>query len=174
MGLQALSEKEPVPCSFVSLMGLHRELDELFLQHQEALLSLDIDQAIERLRVYEGKLLPHMRDEEERLLPVYAARAGRILGGPVEFFLGEHRKMREFLDSFHADLERMREEPLAVRRRSVIALMDHQAMYKHLVEHHDLREKNILYPQLDRVTSEGERLELLQECQHAETAQGGS
>jgi hypothetical protein len=37
-------------------------------------------------------------------------------------------------------------------------------MYKHLVEHHDRRERNILYPQLDRVTSEQERARPLKAC----------
>jgi hypothetical protein len=35
---------------------------------------------------------------------------------------------------------------------------------KRLLEHHDLRKENILYPVLDRVTDEEERKELLQEC----------
>jgi hypothetical protein len=42
--------------------------------------------------------------------------------------------------------------------------MDRQAMYKHLVEHHDRREQNVLYPQLDRITSPEERAVLLEAC----------
>jgi hemerythrin superfamily protein len=37
-------------------------------------------------------------------------------------------------------------------------------MFKHLVEHHDLREQNILYPTLDRLTTEAERRDLLGRC----------
>jgi hypothetical protein len=43
----------------------------------------------------------------------------------------------------------------------VIKLFDEEATFKHVVEHHDLREQNILYPTLDRVTTEVERQELL-------------
>jgi hypothetical protein len=32
------------------------------------------------------------------------------------------------------------------------------------MEHHNLREANILYPALDRVTSEAERREILTRC----------
>lgn len=147
--------------SFLVLMELHRELEVAFLRHQEALLALDLAEASRALKTYEQALLAHMRHEEDRLIPVYAARAGRIEGGPVELFLGEHRKMREFLESFAADLEGMRGQEGAALRGAVIALFDRQAMYKHLVEHHDRREQNVLYPQLDRVTGVDERAALL-------------
>ncbi len=150
--------------SFLSLMDLHQTLAEGFLRHQEALISLDIDRALELLTDYETDLLAHMRYEEARLIPLYQARAGRILGGLPEMFLGEHRKMREFLVDFRRELGRIRHEDTARARRSVIALMDREAMYKHLVEHHDRREQNVLYPQLDRITSPDERTALLEPC----------
>ena len=43
-------------------------------------------------------------------------------------------------------------------------MFDEQALFKHLMQHHDRREENILYPTLDKVTSEEERLELLSKC----------
>jgi hemerythrin-like domain-containing protein len=149
-------------CSFLTLMELHEKLAEGFLRHQEALICLEFDRALELLTDYETGLLAHMRYEEARLIPVYQARAGRILGGLPEMFLGEHRKMREFLADFRRELGRIRHEDAAQARRSVIALMDRQAMYKHLVEHHDRREQNVLYPQLDRITSAEERAVLLE------------
>jgi hypothetical protein len=39
-----------------------------------------------------------------------------------------------------------------------------ESMFKHLVEHHDLREQNIQYPALDRVTTIAERQDLLARC----------
>lgn len=58
----------------------------------------------------------------------------------------------------------MRSQATGELRRSIIGLFDRQAMYKHLVEHHDLREKNVLYPALDRVTDDAERARLLHVC----------
>ncbi len=154
--------------SFVDLLKLHVRLDAIFACHQEALLCSDIERASELLGSYEAKLLPHMRDEEELLLPVYQARAGIVPGGPVELFLGEHRKMRAFLAEFHERLRGMRADQGSRLRRSIIALLDRQFMYKHLVEHHDLREKNILYPWLDRITTEEERSSLIKQCRGLE------
>ncbi len=151
--------------SFLELLRLHKELNEMFFCHQEALLASDVNRAIEILKCYEAKLLSHMRDEEELLIPIYQARAGKIPGGPVELFLGEHKKMRAFLAEFNEGLLRMRAEEGTLLRRSIIALMDRQCMYKCLVEHHDHREKNILYPWLDRITSDEERVVLIKQCQ---------
>ncbi|HWQ33330.1 MAG TPA: hemerythrin domain-containing protein [Blastocatellia bacterium] len=152
--------------SFSSLLAVHEQLNELFLQHQEALLRSDIETAQQRLREYERELLAHMQVEEELLLPVYE-RAGRIAGGPVEFFTGEHRRMREFLQRFAAALEAMKEamkkDPAELSRR-IIRLFDEEATCKQLAEHHDARERNIFFPALDRVTGEEERSELLKRC----------
>jgi hypothetical protein len=107
-----------------SFLDLHEALGEAFLRHQEARLAPDVHEALRRLAEYQAMLAPHMQAEEERLLPLYAERVGRIPGGPVELFLGEHRKMRDFLKDFRAGLIRIRGEAPPQARRSVIALMD--------------------------------------------------
>lgn len=154
--------------SFLELLELHEDLDELFFCHQEALLSSDIYSAERLLKNYEEKLLRHMEDEERLLIPVYQERAGVIPGGPVELFLGEHTKMRAFLKEFHATLALLEAEGGRPLRRAIIGLLDRQFMYKHLVGHHDLREKNILYPTLDRITSSEERASLFKACRGTE------
>ncbi len=148
--------------SFLELLRVHKRLNEMFQKHQEALLEQDIAEARKRLLAYERALLTHMRLEEDVLLPIYV-RAGAIPGGPLELFLGEHRKMREFLQRFTATLTELEAHPPDLQRR-IIQLFDEQTMFKHLVEHHDLREQNILYPTLDRLTTEAERRELLPRC----------
>ncbi len=154
--------------SFSSLLKVHEHLDELFLLHQEALLQLDLALARERLLAYRRELQAHMQVEEELLLPVYE-RAGRIAGGPPEFFLGEHRRMLEFLDRFQTALDGMKTEREPLTRR-VIRLLDDEAAYKSLCDHHDQRERSIFFPTLDRVTSETERNELIAQCLAANLA----
>ena len=154
--------------SFLELLELHEDLDELFFSHQEALLALNIYSAERLLRIYDEKLLRHMEDEERLLIPVYRDRAGAIPGGPAELFLGEHRKMKEFIKEFYATLATLEAEGGRPLRRAIVGLLDRQFMYKHLVGHHDLREKNVLYPALDRVTSAEERVALLRACRRTE------
>jgi iron-sulfur cluster repair protein YtfE (RIC family) len=146
--------------SFLSLLDIHDRLNEMFYEHQEALLMLDLDLALERLDQFEMKLRDHMKHEEELLLPVYE-RAGKIPGGPAVFFTGEHRRMLEFLTRFRETLSRLLIERADLKRQ-IIALFDQEATFKSLVEHHDQRERNILYPALDRVTTDEERRRLLE------------
>lgn len=148
--------------SFLKLLKVHEYLDELFLQHQEELLKLDVERALQLLKEYEHELHLHMQLEEELLLPVYE-RAGQIPGGPPIFFTGEHRRMREFVSRFEITLRAMVEDPMNLRRR-VIALFDEEATFKSLCQHHDQRERNILYPALDRVSTETELRELTERC----------
>jgi hemerythrin-like domain-containing protein len=148
--------------SFVSILEVHRVLKELFLQHQEALLDLDLPRAQERLEKFERKLLHHIWEEEELLLPVYE-RAGAIPGGSPVLFTGEHRRMKELLEDFKQALASLAGRPEELKR-GVLWVLDRQATFKNLMEHHNLRETNIFYPALDRVTSETERREILSRC----------
>lgn len=148
--------------SFVSLLDIHQVLKELFLQHQEALLDGDLARAEERLAEFERRLLHHIREEEELLLPVYA-RAGVIPGGPPVLFTGEHQRMQELLAGFKQALSSLEQNPDS-RKRGILWLLDRQATFKNLMEHHDLRETNILYPALDQVTTVAERRDILARC----------
>ena len=71
--------------------------------------------------------------------------------------------MLEFLTRFAATLDELKKESGDPVRR-VIRLLDEEAMFKRLCDHHDMRERNIFFPALDRVTDETERLELINRC----------
>lgn len=148
--------------SFVSLLDIHKVLKEVFLQHQEALLDGNLVRAKERLAEFERRLLHHIWEEETLLLPVYE-RAGAIPGGPPVLFTGEHKRMQELLAGFKQTLSSLEQDPDS-RKRGILWLLDRQATFKNLMDHHDQRETNILYPALDRVTSEAERREILSRC----------
>jgi hemerythrin-like domain-containing protein len=148
--------------SFVSVLEIHAVLQELFLQHQEALLSLDLARAQERLEEFERRLRRHIWEEEALLLPVYE-RSGPIPGGPPILFTGEHKRMTEMLEDFKQALASLARRPEEIKR-GVLWLLDRQATFKNLVEHHNQREANLFYPALDRVTSEAERREILSRC----------
>jgi hemerythrin-like domain-containing protein len=148
--------------SFISLLEIHKDLKELFLEHQEALLDGDLIQAEHRLEEFERALLDHMQKEEDLLFPVYE-RAGAIPGGPPVLFTGEHKRMRELLGGFKRALSSLEQNPDG-RKRGILWLLDRQATFKNLMEHHDLREANILYPALDRVTTMAERRDILARC----------
>ena len=141
--------------SFSQLLEIHKQLDELFLEHQRSLLRLDLMAASDALEAYTIELFAHMQDEEEWMIPMYRERAEVPVGGAAEIFLGEHDKMRQYLLLFKEELTKMAEvEDL---ERAVIFLLDSQHIFKRLLVHHDTREKKMLYPLLDQVTTEQER-----------------
>jgi hemerythrin-like domain-containing protein len=146
--------------SFTDLLKLHHVLDELFFEHQRALIRGDLDIALRILVAYEIELLDHIWDEEEVLIPIYAARAEAPVGGSSEIFLNEHRKIREYLALFKAEFTNL--STADDLERAVIFLLDSQVIYKRLLVHHDTRERNFLYPLLDQITTEQERLSLFQ------------
>lgn len=149
--------------SFMDLLRVHEDLDESFLRHQEALMDRRPLEALGWLRRVDGAIEQHVRDEEDVLLPVYRERAGRVEGGSPELFVAEHRKIRAFIHEFMAAVSAMVESPPS--RRDVLHLFDRQSLYKHLMEHHDLRERQFLYPILDRVTTPEERAAMFERLQ---------
>ena len=150
--------------SFIKLGKVHEWLDGLFLAHQTALLSLDLSEARRCLDFYEANLLMHIKDEEELLIPTYGARASDIPGGAVEFFTGEHKKILGFIAEFHKMLKPLRSQKKLQLKHGIIQLLDREAMYKGLLQHHHAREHNVLYPWLDWLTTEVEREKLLEQC----------
>ncbi|MCC6730260.1 MAG: hemerythrin domain-containing protein [Chthonomonadales bacterium] len=151
------SELEVV-ASFDSLLAAHRAFDELFAEHQEALLDRDIAVASRKLAAVDADIREHIALEEDTLFPIYR-RAGDILGGDVTFYQAEHRKMEQYLDRFRDMVAALRCGDADAQ--AILRLLDEETRFKHLMEHHDLRERNILYPVLDRVASAEERRAIL-------------
>jgi len=155
--------------SFSDLLALHQRLDDLFLDHQRALMQLDLNRAASLLDEYETRLLAHIRDEEDLMIPLYRQRAAAPIGAAAEIFLGEHEKLRRFLDLFKEEIVRIRQSEDI--ERGALFLIDSQHLFKRLLVHHDTREKKMLYPLLDEVTTESERQSLFQQFESQPIAQ---
>lgn len=124
----------------------HEEADELFLQHQEKLLAREFGAAEALLSQVRAAVAQHIAVEEAELLPLYRARGPAPPGGGADLIVAEHRKIERFLESFAARLSAWREQEPAPRE--LIALLDAQSQFKHLMDHHDRRERAFLYPAL--------------------------
>jgi hypothetical protein len=74
--------------------------------------------------------------------------------------MNEHRKIREYLALFKAEFVKL--SAADDLERAVIFLLDSQVIYKRLLVHHDTRERKFLYPLLDQITTEEEKLFLFQ------------
>jgi len=151
----------------MSLLDIHRSIDEIYREHLMALISLEWEKASGLLQEFQRKISQHAQDEEAFLRSIYVPRAGKIPGGDPELFFAEHRRMLDFVRWLQEDLQSIpghlsgqegldpdaRREALA----RVIAILEREFRLKHLLEHHDLRERNILYPVMDRITTPEEK-----------------
>lgn len=149
--------------SFRDLLQLHRRLDGLFLEHQRALLRLNLSGASQIFDQYEGELLAHIQDEESLMIPLYAERVTAPVGGAPDIFLGEHNKLRQFLVLFKEELNKL--GTVDDLERGVLFLIDSEHLFKRLLVHHDTREKKMLYPLLDTITTGIERQALFKQLQ---------
>jgi hypothetical protein len=128
----------------IALPEEHHVADELFLRHQEALLARDFLAAVSLLDELRRAVAHHIEVEEREVIPPYQARGPAEPGGDTALFLAEHRKIEAFLRDF---ADRIRDWPSeAPSPREVIALLDAETQYKHLMDHHDRRERAFLYP----------------------------
>lgn len=135
-----------------AMMGLHVGLADTFFAHQTALLDRDFGRAASELALYRERLFAHAQDEEQLVLPRYRELGGDDGDAPTRLFYGEHDKMRAFVDDFVARVAELQARPDDAR---LLELLDREATFKNLVLHHDLRERNVLYPflaaRIDRV-----------------------
>jgi iron-sulfur cluster repair protein YtfE (RIC family) len=155
--------------TFSDLLNLHKELDRIFFEHQCALLRFEFDRASERLEFYEKCLRIHMRDEEEILLPLYAVRCQIDPRGTVQIYLDDHAKMLAHLKLFSEHIEKLIAEPQP--EADLILLLDREAFFKRLCSHHDRREGEILYPELEANIPKEERARLFEDLTlHFESA----
>lgn len=127
----------------VAMMALHDDLQRTFFAHQVALLDRDFVRAARELASYRTHLEAHAADEEALVLPRYRELGGDATDAPVKLFVGEHDKLRTFLADFTVRVAALCERADDAR---LLELFDRQATFKNLMWHHDLRERNLLYP----------------------------
>lgn len=153
--------------SLMEMMEVHRDLRERFARHRDFVVGLEFARALKVLIDFEQALKRHMEDEEKHILPLYESRVGHVPGGDPRFFYLEHANLLRNLETLKESLRRLALNPDAGRRQAHEFLHE-EGLFLQLLEHHDLRERNILYPSLDRVLSEEERKALLEACERPE------
>lgn len=153
------------PCtgSLLRVLEVHDRIDERFEIHRDRLVELRFGDALEALGDFERDLVRHMTQEEELILPLYRERVGTVTGGDPELFLLEHANLLRNLASLKEDLAKLASQPGAGVREAH-RFLDREHLFLHLMQHHGLRERNLLYPLLDARLDEGEREALLRTC----------
>jgi hemerythrin-like domain-containing protein len=132
---------------------VHAHLDELLLQHLEALTALDLDAARATWQQLVQILEAHTDAEDATALRVYQQLGDFPDGGKPAMFDAEHQSLHKLIRLLTEDLSRLSPSDPLLRRKMVLTLRRYTT-FRDLFEHHTLREQNLLYPILEAQTHE--------------------
>ena len=133
-----------------TLTHIHRECDGFFVGAENAVVKNNWDEALRLFHQFRATMEQHLQQEEQVLFPAFEQRSG-ISMGPTQMMRMEHVPMRELLQAMQASLaERNRQQYLG-QSETLLALM----------QQHNVKEENVLYPMTDRVL-QGEQADILQ------------
>ena len=135
------------------LLSFHRTLHQTLLDGLErglvAAVALDFPQAARCFGAVAQTVTAHRRDEEAALAELSEHEPPR--GAGQALIVAEHDKLDALLATALATLDALSglaELPLDAQRLALVRHLDTLLRVKHLLEHHTLRENEILYPHL--------------------------
>lgn len=118
----------------------HGHCDEVFAAAETAARVGDWAACATALQRFRADLLEHLDVEEARIFPAFEAHTGNTTG-PTRVMRGEHEQMREIVGWLGEALE----------ARDAESFLDAVETLLILMQQHNMKEENILYPMCDRV-----------------------
>lgn len=116
----------------------HRHCDESFARAETAVAKGKWDEANAALEHFATELDGHFDAEESLLFPRFEAATG-MTEGPTKVMRGEHAEMRNALVRMRAALADKDQDDYAGEAETLLILM----------QQHNMKEENILYPMCD-------------------------
>lgn len=136
----------------------HRHCDEEFAAAEEAVRRRDWSAAQGAFAAFGGDLETHLGAEESVLFPAFERSTG-MAGGPTQVMRHEHRQMRGLLEQMRQALAGRDADGFAGAAETLLILM----------QQHNMKEENILYPMCDQAL--GSDADLCRELERAILAQ---
>ncbi len=127
----------------------HRGCDSLIAATEEAVEKRHWDEADSLFSDFVTNMEHHLGKEEEVIFPALEQKMGTGMG-PVQVMRKEHEDMRRLFGEIREDIARQQAE-------HCLGLSDALLM---LMQQHNLKEENVLYPMADRMLA-GEQAELM-------------
>jgi hemerythrin-like domain-containing protein len=121
----------------------HRKCDEAFAEAEGAASDSKWDMAKAATTRFTAMLEAHFQSEEGTLFPAFEAAAG-MRTGPTAVMRLEHEQMRGLIGSLGDAAKRQAKDDFLGACETLLVLM----------QQHNLKEENILYPMCDRALSD--------------------
>jgi iron-sulfur cluster repair protein YtfE (RIC family) len=131
----------------------HRACDDLFASAESAAAQKNWDGARTLFDRFQASMTHHLSMEETVLFPAFEARTGNTMG-PTQVMRSEHEQMRGLMQDMAGAVA-------AGDRNVYLGLSETLNM---LMQQHNLKEENMLYPMSDQVLS-GSRDDLIHAMQ---------
>lgn len=118
----------------------HGHCDEVFAAAEAAARSADWPSCADSFARFRADLLGHLDVEEGRIFPAFERQTGNA-GGPTRVMRSEHDEMRELLSWLDDALAACDADAFGDATETLLILM----------QQHNMKEENILYPMCDQV-----------------------
>lgn len=116
----------------------HKHCDEVFARAEEACANGDWASGESAFALLLDQLETHFTSEEELLFPAFEEATG-MTSGPTEVMRGEHRQMRDLLAQMQDAVASRDGDAFGGAAETLLILM----------QQHNMKEENILYPMCD-------------------------
>ena len=117
----------------------HKLCDDLFALAEAAIGERRMHDGLSSFARFRGEMLAHFATEEEVLFPEFE-RATGVTGGPTQMMRFEHAQMRALLAAMAE----------SANAGDIDAYAGHAETLLVLMQQHNMKEENILYPMCDR------------------------
>lgn len=118
----------------------HKRCDDLFVDAENNVGSKAWERAEASFALFRGAIEHHFSIEEEILFPAFESATSNS-NGPTSVMRSEHRQIRGLLSNL-AD---------ALAQHDRVAYLGHSESLNIMLQQHNMKEENILYPMTNRV-----------------------
>ncbi|MCX8164366.1 MAG: hemerythrin domain-containing protein [Aquificaceae bacterium] len=129
----------------------HRECDELYAEAERFVNAKKWDEVEKVFERFREETIRHFRKEEEILFPEFEGRTG-ILMGPTQVMRLEHAQAKELMDRMGK----------AIRERNREVFLSAGETFMILIQQHNMKEEQILYPMCDQHLDPAEIVEKME------------
>ena len=130
----------------------HRKCDNIYAEVENAVVSEDWERAERLFKEFKEKTLLHFDKEEKILFPEFEEKTGIVMG-PTQVMRMEHEQARQILNQM--------EEALKNRNKKEFLSLGESLMI--LIQQHNMKEEQILYPMSDQNLNPSEMVEKMAE-----------
>ncbi|MCA9516485.1 MAG: hypothetical protein KC635_16205 [Myxococcales bacterium] len=132
--------------------AVHDDLEARWWRSAEALTALHLADAKVRWADFAAALARHAEREDADVLPPFFAAGEPPRGASREIMAGEHERLVALAGDTGRALGDVPDE--GATRREAIDVLDQMLRVKHLLEHHGIREQELVYPRLEGLGDE--------------------